>query len=149
MSDEEWRNVPGYPRYVVSNLGRVMDRVGGVHEVTPGPTVTRSSPRITLYNGRRATKTRIQLTRLVAMTWLKDYNPKKWVKVKDGDVNNVAVTNLEMTDHRIMPTRQSVNGFLWFARCSVEPLHLGHLWGRSFLQPGDMEEATYYCRGGI
>lgn len=103
LPGERWRNAPGYPGYLVSNLGRVVsfrrERTGKLMQPQPqycrrgsrwvitGRTVTLRP----LAGGSRA----VSLSRLVALAWLPQPEDVSQVaRHIDGDVTNDAVSNL-------------------------------------------------------
>lgn len=105
LPGEQWRNAPGYPGYLVSNLGRVVSfrrhRTGKLMQAQPqysrrgsrwvitGRTVTLRP----LGGGGRA----VSLSRLVAVTWLpqpQEVFQHQVARHIDGDVTNDAASNL-------------------------------------------------------
>lgn len=93
---EEWREVPGYSRYLVSDLGNVRNRQKFIHMKLS--LTTWGYKQVNLCkNGKQKTFT---VHKLVAMAFLgerpKENNGRAYdVNHKDGDKTNNALSNLE------------------------------------------------------
>ena len=100
IDGEEWREILGYPRYMVSSKGRVKARAKRYNSwylMTPCPNKNNGRLYVALVNENGKTKN-LMLARIVANTFLKkDDETKTTVNHIDGDVTNNAVENLEWT----------------------------------------------------
>lgn len=98
--NEIWKDIPGYEsKYQVSNLGNVRSlnylRTGGIKLLTQG-TDKRGYKRVGLYkDGKRK---RYLVHRLVAMTFISNYDDLPQVNHKDENKANNCVDNLEWCD---------------------------------------------------
>lgn len=94
MDEETWKNIPGYPGYEASNLGRIRGSVNRWGSNYP----VKIRKQNTISNGRvyvSVAGTRRQVSRLVAMAFLP--NPEKKLEVNhiDGKPANNNLSNLE------------------------------------------------------
>ncbi len=102
---EEWRQVEGYGRYLVSNTGRVISTLRNrTRELKPQPDAIgyvhyRLYPedkRFGSYSGNRGPKPKLfKSHRLVAETFIPNGDTKLQLNHKDGNKHNNIVTNLE------------------------------------------------------
>lgn len=91
MTLEEWCAVEGFPRYEVSDLGRVRRTTGKILKPADNG---RGYLHVDLYATVGAKPTRLYVHRLVAAAFLPDEG-KPQVNHKDGDVGNNRAENLE------------------------------------------------------
>lgn len=113
MREEIWKDIPGFEgEYQASTLGRIQSIVRT--KAVTNPTGRRGYVRnhksvilhvmkdrdkfnyVTLYVEGERIKGMVH--RLVAVTFLDNPNGYRYVKFKDGDRNNMSVSNLEWTD---------------------------------------------------
>ena len=102
---EEWKQVEGFERYLVSNTGRVISTLNNrTKELKPqqdaiGYLHYRLYPedrRFGLYPNNRGVKPKLyKAHRLVAETFIPDGDTSLQINHKDGDKHNNVVTNLE------------------------------------------------------
>jgi hypothetical protein len=91
---ERWAPIGGYPDYEVSSLGRVASRKGRGRLLRPG--TTKNGYRVVaLYDGKGNKKSH-NVHRLVAETFLPDFDPALEVNHKRGAAKGDALNNLEM-----------------------------------------------------
>jgi len=106
MLSEQWKSVPGFPRYEVSSLGRVRSQVDSArygHGWLIKSPVRSNKGLIIGLTGEKTTT--ISLQRLVAIVWCgpPPTAKHKWVAFKDGNHENYSAENLEWTD--VSPSR--------------------------------------------
>jgi hypothetical protein len=96
LDGEVWREIEGYPRYLVSNLGRVFStiRMGRLLKPTIG---THGYPYVSLMAGGASRGTKVLLHRLVAGAFVDGRG--ETVNHKDGDKTNCRDTNLEWASY--------------------------------------------------
>lgn len=97
MVKELWEEIPGYPQYMVSNLG-------AVHNIKTGrPLKPRSNGRgylrVALYKHQRVKD--FYIHHLVAMMFLPEYEHGLQIRHDNGDLNNNAASNLRMQGGRL------------------------------------------------
>lgn len=102
---EEWRNIPDYPNYWVSNLGRVKSiryiaKYGCNKETLLKQYVDRYGYMFVGFSINRHKVKWFKVHRLVAMMFLDDYSESKQVNHKDENKKNNNIFNLEMCDNR-------------------------------------------------
>lgn len=97
---EEWRVIPGFSSYEVSNYGRVRSgRIKGVKRIfRSNKERLKWYPQVTLCRDS-GERDNWFIHRLVAFHFLDDYGPNMMVLHKDGDRTNNNVTNLKMGMH--------------------------------------------------
>jgi len=112
---EHWKCIPGYPKYIASNLGNIMrlpelqsNDDGRVNGFTQGRYGMILSPRPILHGHLQVNilnedgKQKMEYVhRLVAMAWLKRKKGKEIVCHKDDNPNNNNVNNLMWGTHYI------------------------------------------------
>lgn len=94
---EEWREVPGFPNYAVSNLGRVRGARGGILIPYPGQS---GYLRIGISLGRDGYRRFEYVHRLVLFAFVGPPAEYEQGHHKDGDKENNALYNLEWCDGR-------------------------------------------------
>lgn len=100
---EEWRQIRGFPDYMISNLGRVKSlsrdyKYGSHDDMILSPTDRRGYFRVTLFqNGKRHYKA---VHRLVAESFISNPNNLPCVNHKDENRINNRVDNLEWCTHK-------------------------------------------------
>lgn len=94
---ECWKPVDGFPNYLISNAGRLMNKYGKILK----PRRQNSGYLFyTLYDGRgRKHQTQRTVHRLVAEHFIPNYNCLSDVNHIDNDKDNNIVTNLEWLSH--------------------------------------------------
>ena len=102
---ENWRNIPGYEDYEVSNYGRVrsLDRVDSRGRKLKGKELKQSVSkhgykRVCLYKNGKAQSVRVH--RLVAMAFLPNTNNLSCVNHKDENKANNHLSNLEWCTYK-------------------------------------------------
>lgn len=94
--NKEFKVIPGYEGYSVSNDGVILSNESGNFK----PTYLLNGYRIadTFYGAKTET---LPVHRAVALAWIENTNPDVWTVVnhKDGDRQNNDYTNLEWTDY--------------------------------------------------
>lgn len=96
---EIWKQIPGYPNYMASNLGNIksLNYKGSRQEKILKPTLNaKGYYQLSLSNNGIPTKHKVH--RLVAYTFLPNPNNYPHVNHKDEDKTNNAVSNLEWCD---------------------------------------------------
>ena len=88
---EEFRDIPGYPGYQISNYGNVFSRK--LKRVIEAPTDKDGYLRIGLWNSQ--IKKNFRVHRLVAIAFIPNPENKPEVNHKDGNRTNANVSNLE------------------------------------------------------
>lgn len=88
---EIWKEIPGYPKYEVSNLGSIRRKVSEKN-IKPYPGL-RGYLTVLLYNSKK--KKRFYSHRLVAIAFLENPLNLPQVNHKDGNKHNNKVSNLE------------------------------------------------------
>ena len=95
--EEEWKDIPGYPGYKISNLGRVVSykRYSDGREIKGAPDKD-GYRRILMYSAPGVRKN-FRVHRLVATLFVENPHPDEWnvVNHKDEDVTNNRADNLE------------------------------------------------------
>jgi len=97
MSDlqEVWAGIRGYNKYQVSNLGRVLNVDTG-YMLTPKAVSPKNGQlRVALYIN--SIQKSFLVSRLVAQYFLPEFDEKKAIEYKDGDMTNLRVDNLKMS----------------------------------------------------
>lgn len=91
---EKWKNVPGYPMYEVSNLGRVRkgDKLLGTKDKRDGYI------KVTLSDGKR--KLNSSVHRVVAMTWISNPLGKPCINHRNCIRDDNRVENLEWCTYK-------------------------------------------------
>ena len=103
---EEWRTIPGWENYQVSNAGRVKSIHGNIIKQREDRT---GYLRVNLRRGRKKQKT-IRTHRLVALAWLGEPpTPEHQVDHKNGDRQDNRVENLEYVTRRENYMRMAQN----------------------------------------
>lgn len=102
---KEWRTIPGWENYEVSDMGNVRskDRVShrrGIQcrltgKILKPKTEKDGYKNVTLYNGTRTSHKKFPIHRLVAMAFIPNPNEYKYVNHKDEDKGNNVKENLE------------------------------------------------------
>lgn len=92
MTNEEWKTVKGFERYLVSNHGRVKSICNKVEIVMRQQLHYRGYKVLWLYNGSRK---KVFVHRLVAEVFLENPDEKEVVNHIDSDKANNHITNLE------------------------------------------------------
>lgn len=102
LDGEEWRGIPGYDGYQVSNMGRVKalsERYNAWYLITPVPNKNNGRLYISVVKNKysdNAEKKNLQLARVVAAVFHpNDDKRKNTVNHKDGNVANNRADNLE------------------------------------------------------
>lgn len=97
---EEWKDIPGYPGYKISNLGRIISyrRYPDGREIKGAPDKDGYN-RLLLYSSLGVRKS-FRRNRLVAKIFVPNPHPELWnvVNHKDEDVTNDRADNLEWCD---------------------------------------------------
>ena len=108
-SVEEWRTVPDFPNYEVSNFGnvrskdRIVSRKGNPANLKGFPLktkVSRGYERVTLYSGNRELHKQIFVHRLVALAFIPNPNNYPCINHIDENKLNNHVSNLEWCTHK-------------------------------------------------
>lgn len=94
MAYEIWRPLKSHPLYAVSNHGRVknINRDIILKESRTGS----GNKHVTLHRIGSRSRDNVQVSRLVAAIFLKDYDRKLTIDHKDGDKENNRPENLQM-----------------------------------------------------
>lgn len=93
MHQEEWRPIAVNDNYIVSSLGRVMNKYGRLIVSTPN---SRNNYRqVVLWRDSKAST--YYLHRIVAEAFMEDFDPNCFVIHKDNDLNNNRINNLIQT----------------------------------------------------
>lgn len=88
---EVWEDIAGYDgRYQVSIWGRIRNEKG---EIMKPYVNEKGYLKVTLQDGK--TRDKVRISRIVAETFIPNYDHKPEVNHKDGDKMNNSVTNLE------------------------------------------------------
>jgi hypothetical protein len=92
MTTETWAKIPSFSKYEVSTLGNVRGLRGQLN-----PAISNAGyERVGLYHDDRGKRSLRSVHRLVAETFLDDWDPKKTVDHVDRDKRNNRVENLRM-----------------------------------------------------
>lgn len=97
LPGEEWKPIPIYDKYHVSNMGRIVNtETGNLIK----PTINNNGYLVfrTQYRYKPVAET---LHRLIAKMFLPDYEEGRQVEFIDEDLNNVAVSNLRMGERNV------------------------------------------------
>lgn len=92
MLEEQWVAVPGFPKYEVSNYGRIENIQSG-RELKPHPDKKTGVLRIALYRGPGDRKD-VYVDRVVAEAFFLNYIPGMKVYHLNGDQDDCSVLNL-------------------------------------------------------
>jgi hypothetical protein len=93
--EEEWREIEGWPDYLVSNLGRVWSNKRNRPLKTDGKPYKYTRVTLTGPNGYRV----YPVHRLVALAFVDGYFDGAMVNHIDGVTNNNVASNLEWVTH--------------------------------------------------
>ena len=115
MKEEIWKDIPGFDGiYQASTLGRVRSVDRKVLVVTP----TRNKGYVKVNKGtvlkiekanyefnyvrlyKEGVKVRLPINRLIANTFLENQNDCKYVRFKDGNKDNLEITNLYWSNEK-------------------------------------------------
>ena len=98
--DESWRLIPGFPNYIVSDKGRVVntlrDRLIKPTERSDGLMQVMLSQR-DQYTGLLTDRKAMLVSKLVAMAFLPDYDPDKIVVHISNDRKDNSIYNIKMS----------------------------------------------------
>lgn len=89
---EEWKQIPGYPSYYISNLGRVKNKTGLFLKIRGRTPVVDFNQ-----DGDRNT---IGVARLLYTTFLKPIKAHSHIIYRDGDSSNLSINNLLSSEDR-------------------------------------------------
>ena len=100
---EEWKTIPEYPNYSVSNLGRVRNDLTGQF-LKPAKCVSTKGCsgkyyQVLLYRGSKATRKLFMIHRLVANAFISNPDDLPEVNHLDGNGFNNSVENLEWVSY--------------------------------------------------
>lgn len=95
---EIWKDIPNYPKYQISNLGRVRSLKGEQPLILKTYKYTNGYVNAALWKNKRTHK--MLLHRLVAKAFIPNPNGYNEVNHKDEDKTNNRADNLEWCDHR-------------------------------------------------
>lgn len=93
--NEEWSNIPGYDKYMVSNMGRVLGLTKT--DIMTGELTDKGYLRVPLKNEDGKRKVRVH--RLVAEAFLPEVEGKDQIDHKDGCKINNKLSNLRWVDN--------------------------------------------------
>lgn len=95
LLSEDWRDIPNYPQYQVSDLGRVVNKNTDkeLKHITDG----NGFVRVTLY--KNGVGRSCYVHRAVAEAFIEGYDPRFEVEFRDLDKTNCAVSNLRPTNY--------------------------------------------------
>jgi hypothetical protein len=99
MPDEQWRSVPGYPDYEVSNLGFVRSWKSGAARIMSRRPDGKGYPRVGLSTNGVVTERNIH--QLVVEAFVGPRPDGMEVRHLDGDPMNCTLPNLEYATHAI------------------------------------------------
>lgn len=102
LQDKEWANIPGFPNYLISNEGDVMN--AKTHELLNPSKDASGRRKVNL--SRNGVVTTKYVNRLVAQMFHLDYHPEKTVRYKDENFENNHIDNLTMDNKRNPTTRR-------------------------------------------
>lgn len=153
---EEWKSVPGYEIYEVSNLSRVRKKGKGNKQTRIiTPTYWEKAPYLmfsTCINGKVS---KMYLHRAVALAWVPNPNPAEFNAVCFKDLNkyNVSVENLYWSNQtQRMKRRQTEGGYLGMdgaRKLSEEDVReIREIWSHRG-QPGTMNQQQMAKHFGV
>lgn len=100
MNQEILADIPGFPRYAVSNYGRIWNKIFEMQMQPSVSTQRFGHLKISLID-ENCIRRSVSVARLVAQAFVEPPNPKSdHVILKDGDLHNVAAPNLEWRTRR-------------------------------------------------
>lgn len=106
MSEEKWRYIPGYPKYLVSSYGNVKSFKRGIGKILKTGTQNDGYLTVSLWQDGKGKS--IGVHQLVAMAFLghKPCGLKLVVNHKDFNPKNNRLENLEIVTHRTNNNRK-------------------------------------------
>lgn len=97
--NEVFKTVPNFPRYQISNLGRVKSLINNII-LKPHVDPNNGGYSVNLCDDMYGEKVRKQIKILVAESFIPNPEGYRYVKHKDGNLGNNSVDNLEWTKRR-------------------------------------------------